>query len=84
VKLTKRQKYDRRDPDRHELLLIRAGHHLWALHKKLGDTGSQEQGIYAALETIWQLKREYREELKERRAAAFAEYKAKHLTEWAA
>ena len=66
MKLTARQKYDYRDLDRGEAQLIRVGHALWRDRLKLGDTVAERVGINAALESVWQAKREYRAELAKR------------------
>jgi hypothetical protein len=62
---------DRRDVDPYELKLIRVGHALWAqwMRDRGAKWGSVGEGgpLYAALETIWRLKREYRAELAEER-----------------
>ena len=74
--LTARQLYDYRDPTRAELLLVRAGHHLWTqikrLRRKLGDAHVETAPLYAALETIWQAKREVKAEIKQKSAESFA------------
>ena len=57
---------DTRDTDRHELMLIRAGHHLWALKRRKTVTHSECEAIDEALETIWEAKSQYRAELKVR------------------
>jgi len=54
---------DTRDTDKHELMLIRAGHHLWALRRRKTVSPSECEAIDAALETIWEAKRQYRAEL---------------------
>lgn len=85
MSLTKRQKYDYHDIDRGELRLIRVGHALWAMLKreklKYGRTVMQEpypwQDLDSALEQVFEIKRQYRAELKEKRKARFAEWKAK-------
>jgi hypothetical protein len=74
MKLTARQKYDYRDLERGEAQLIRVGHALWRDRRKSGDTVSEREGINAALETVWQLKREYRAELAKKRALRFSKY----------
>lgn len=56
-------KYDRCDPDHGITKLTRAGHHLWHLRRKKGVTADEEQAIDAALETIWQAKRERKSEV---------------------
>jgi hypothetical protein len=77
--LSRRQKYDYRDIDRRELKLIRIGHYLWGLYKRevAGKCRSVDERdhIYEALETVWQLKRQLRIELKAERAARFKEWR---------
>ncbi len=75
MKLTARQKCDYRDLDRGEAQLIRIGHALWRDRRKLGDTVSEREGISAALESVWQAKREYRSDLARRRALRFSQYR---------
>lgn len=79
-KLSRRQKYDYRDTDRREMKLIRVGHAIWALYKqeraKKGCTGIQESVLLEACETVWQLKRQLRAELKVERAQSFAKWQA--------
>jgi hypothetical protein len=75
MKLHARQKYDYRDLERGEAQLIRVGHALWRDRRKLGDTVSEREGINAAIESVWQAKREYRAELAEKRALKFSEYR---------
>jgi len=74
--LTSRQLYDYRDPTRRELLLVRAGHHLWlrdkALRRKFGPTHSESHAISCALETIWEAKRQVKAELQAERSAKWA------------
>jgi hypothetical protein len=74
MKLTARQKYDYRDLERGEAQLIRVGLALWRHRRKSGETVSEREGINAALETVWQLKREYRAELAKKRALRFSKY----------
>jgi hypothetical protein len=76
MKLTARQKYDYRDPDRGEAQLIRVGHALWRDRRKLGDTVAEREGINAALESVWKAKREYRAELARKRASRFSEFRS--------
>ena len=67
---------DWHDPNPHELMLIRAGHHLWLDRRKKGLTVSEREAIYEALETIWEAKRKLRAELakvRRERGRAFAE-----------
>jgi hypothetical protein len=45
-------------------MLIRAGHHLWALKRRKSLPLSEQQAIDEALETLWAAKAEYRKELK--------------------
>jgi hypothetical protein len=74
MKLLARQKYDYRDLDRGEAQLIRIGHGLWRDRRKLGYTVAEREGINAALESVWQAKREYRAELAKNRALRFSVY----------
>jgi hypothetical protein len=63
---------DRHDIDRRELKLIKVGHYLWSLYKKeCGKSGYvRESGpIWEALQTVWELKVELRQDLKVERAA---------------
>ena len=75
MKLTARQKYDYRDLNRGEAQLIRIGHALWRDRLKLGDTVAEREGINAALESVWQAKREYRSDLARWRALRFSQYR---------
>lgn len=75
MKLRARQKFDYRNLDRGEARLIRIGHALWRDRRKLGDTVAEREGIYAALESVWQAKREYRAEVANRRALRFSQYR---------
>ena len=75
MKLSARQKYDYRDLDRGEAQLIRIGHALWRDRRKLGDAVAEREGINAALESVWQAKREYRAELAKNRALRFSVYR---------
>lgn len=62
---------DRCNTSKPELLLIRTGQHLWANYKReCGKTRnvSERQALYAALEQVWERKRELRTELRMRRA----------------
>jgi len=68
---------DTRDTDRHELMLIRAGHHLWALKRRKTVTHSECEAIDAALETIWEAKKQYRAELKVRLQEEGAKFAAR-------
>lgn len=63
---------DRHDVDRAELLLIRAGHHLWSQRKKALKSGmvNDYRVFDEALETVWAAKRQVRAELKAKRAEA--------------
>ena len=73
--LTARQRYDYRDATRAELLLTRAGHHIWAqaknLRAKSGDTDAQRLALYAALEIVWDAKRRTKAEIETQRAERF-------------
>lgn len=74
IKLTNKQLYDFRDIDRGELKLIRVGHCLWAMLRKCRKSRMlhEERPLLEAIETIIRLKREYRAELKIKRAAESA------------
>jgi hypothetical protein len=80
-KLTKRQKYDYRDIDWRELKLIRVGHAIWALYKrerlKKGSTGVEESVLLEACETVWELKKQLRVQLKVERAASFKAWRTR-------
>jgi hypothetical protein len=68
-------KYDRRDPTRAEMLLVRAGHYLWAQIRKNGTTVREQMIFHEALETIWQAKREVKAEIARKSKEAFAKRK---------
>jgi hypothetical protein len=59
-------KNDRHDTDPTEAKLISVGHYLWKLYVQ----SRSEAGLESALEAVWQVKREYRQELKTRREAS--------------
>jgi hypothetical protein len=63
--------------DRGELKLVRVGHALWAILKRdrarNGGDPMQSDPIWAALATVWRLKREYRAELAAKRHTKTAE-----------
>ena len=75
VTLTGRQLYDRKDPTRRELLLVRASHHVWARLKRLrrnsDGTDSESVALSEALETLFVAKRKVRAEIKELAAESF-------------
>jgi hypothetical protein len=81
MKLTARQRYDYRDATRAELLLTRAGHHIWAQAKRLraksGDTDAERLALYAALEIVWETKRTVKAEIEARRAEQFEAWRSK-------
>jgi hypothetical protein len=66
--MSKPGRNDRHDTDPREGKLIRIGHQLWGLYKQV--TGAEKDALDAALETVWQAKREYRVQLKARRKAS--------------
>jgi len=66
--MSKLGRNDRNDIDPAEGTLISIGHYLWKLYK--GATGAEKDSLDAALETVWQAKREYRVELKAKRKAS--------------
>jgi hypothetical protein len=74
-KLTGRQLYDRRDPTRAEMLLVRAIHHLWLNRSKLATTGSEERALEEAFETLFQAKRQVKAEFKALQAQSFKQWK---------
>lgn len=62
---------DTYDIDTHELKLIRVGHYLWALLKRSARKSeplSEIEALEEALATVWELKRQYRQELRLKRA----------------
>ena len=65
-------KNDKHDVDRGELILIRAGHHLWLDRKKAlrASDVALVKAFDAALEDVWAAKRIVRAELKIKRAKA--------------
>ena len=75
MRLTARQKYDYRDLDRGEARIMRIGHALWRDRRKLGDAVATDEGINAALECVWQAKREYRAGLAKERALRFSKFR---------
>ena len=66
--MSKPGRNDRHDVDPIEGKLIRIGHYLWRLYKRIAV--GEKDSLDAALETLWQAKREYRVELKVRRKAS--------------
>jgi len=68
---------DTRNVDRHEMMLIRAGHHLWRLKSLETVTIHERDALGEALETIWEAKRQYRAELGVRLAAESAAFAAR-------
>jgi hypothetical protein len=81
MKLTARQRYDYRDATRAELLLTRAGHHLWAqarrLRSKSGDMDAERLPFYAALETVWEAKRRVKAKIEAHRAETFEAWRSR-------
>ena len=59
---------DRHDTDHVEAKLISVGHHLVRFARLKGLTVSERTLFWEAAEIVWQAKREYRAELKVRRA----------------
>lgn len=75
-------RYDKRDPTRAEMLLTRAIHHLWA--QRAGNRGTgvrriDSEASEAALETLFQAKREVKEAEAAVRAEAFHSRKHKFV-----
>jgi len=79
--LSRRKLYDYRDIDRYELLLIRTGHALWRLYKAERAKKPQDVreigALLEALETVWRIKREYRQNLAIRLAERNAKLREK-------
>jgi len=73
---------DLRDLSPAELKLVRAGHFLWLDRKKALKSSDVQlvRAIDEALETVWRLKRELRQELKAERAKESARLRA-HFAE---
>ena len=69
----KLNKNDRNDTDSTELMLIRAGHHVWSLYRRAksqdGGYPSESGPFWEALQTLWKVKKDYRVELAQKRAA---------------
>jgi hypothetical protein len=65
-------KNDKHDLDPTEGKLIRIGHYLWKLYWQ----AKSEPGLEGALEAVWQVKREYRAELKTRREVSAQKFTA--------
>ena len=65
--MSKRGRNDRHDTEPIEGKLIRIGHYLWKLYGQAAR--AEKDSLDAALETVWQAKREYRVELSARRKA---------------
>ena len=62
---------DTYDIDRRELKLVRVGHYLWSLYKRecgKSDPLREYGPIWDALQTVWNLKKTLRQELKVERA----------------
>jgi len=68
-------RYDHCEPDRRVLKLVRVGHHLWRLRAKSLYTGHERMAIEAALETIWQAKRELKAEIAVQKKESFAKWR---------
>lgn len=81
MKLTKRQLHDYKDIDWPELMLIRAGHYIWAMHKRERRANprqdEQELPSWHALQTIWEAKKAYRAERKAKEAPYVASLQAR-------
>ena len=70
-KLSARQLYDRRDPTRAEMLLVRAIHHLWRLRSKSAGTHSERVALGEAVETLFEAKRHVKAAIKIKNAESF-------------
>lgn len=70
--LSRRKRYEYRDIDVYELKLIRIGHAVWHVYRRgnaaNGGYPCESGPLWEALQTVWNAKREYRKELKVRRA----------------
>jgi hypothetical protein len=66
--MSKSGRNDRHDTDPIEGKLILIGHYLWNLYKRTAV--AENDSLDAALQTVWQAKREYRVELKAQRKAS--------------
>jgi hypothetical protein len=81
MKLTARRRPDHRDATRAELLLTRAGHHLWAqarrLRSKSGDMDAEKLPLNAALEIVWEAKRRVKAKIEAHRAERFEAWRSK-------
>jgi len=75
-KLSARQLYDRRDPTRAEMLLVRAIHYLWHLRRKIGDTDVERRALDEAFETLFEAKRKVKAEIKIKSAESFRRWAA--------
>lgn len=67
--------YDRRDPTRAEMLLVRATHHLWRLRAKLAVTPSERLALDDAFETLFKAKRQVKAEIKAKSAESFKKWR---------
>ena len=83
--LSAKKRYDYRDIDPWELKLIRVGHAIWRLYRRENARNAsyllERKALLEACETVWRLKREYREKLKKRRAEASSKI-AKRFAKW--
>lgn len=66
-KMGAERRTDRHDTDRYELVLIRAGHAIVRFARLKSLMVSERSLFWEAAEIIWKAKREYRQELKQRR-----------------
>ena len=65
-------RYEKRDPTRAEMILVRASHYLWSqLRAKSAPTVAQERAITAALEIVWEAKRQVKAGIKAKSAESF-------------
>lgn len=84
MKLSAKKRNDYRAPTRAELLLTRAGHHLWAqaksLRAKSGDTDTERLALYAALEIVWEAKRHVKTEAQASKAERFKHWQRPRST----
>lgn len=71
------KRYDKCDPALPVLKLTRAGHYLWRLRRKSGLPDMQSKALYEALEIIWRIKREVKEQIAEEKSLSYANWRAR-------
>lgn len=68
-------KYDTCDVPRPVLKLVRVGHRLWHLRRKSGTPVHEIQAIDEALEVVWRLKRELKQEIAAKKSESWRLWK---------